>query len=61
MQELLKMLNKAKESLDNYYEIYKNNDCFNIKNSPKDYLEWIDKKQKLLLILVNLFKNQKNI
>ena len=47
MQELLNILNNAKNSLDSYYEIHKFKDFSNRRNTPKDYLEWIDKKQKL--------------
>ena len=49
MQELLNILNNAKNTLDNYYEIHKNEDFYDKRNSPKDYLEWIDKKTKIIM------------
>lgn len=49
MQELLNILNNAKSTLDNYYEIHKNEDFSNKRNTPKDYLEWIDKKTKIIM------------
>lgn len=49
MQELLNILNSAKSSLDNYYEIHKFEIFFDKRNSPKDYLEWIDKKTKIII------------
>lgn len=49
MQELLNILNNAKNSLDNYYEIHKLEDFSNKRNTPKDYLEWIDKKTKIII------------
>jgi len=49
MQELLNILNNTKASLDDYYEIHKSEDFSNKRNSPKDYLEWIDKKTKIIM------------
>lgn len=49
MQELLNILNNAKNSLDNYYEIHKFENYSNKRNTPKDYLEWIDKKTKIII------------
>ena len=49
MQELLNILNDTKNTLDNYYEIHKNEDFSDKRNTPKDYLEWIDKKTKLIM------------
>ena len=49
MQELLNILNDTKSTLDNYYEIHKNEDFSNKRNTPKDYLEWIDKKTKIIM------------
>ncbi len=49
MQELLKLLNNAKDSLDDYYSIHKNEDYTNMRNSPKDYLEWVNKKTKIII------------
>ena len=39
MEELLNVLNNAKDTLDKYYEIHKNEDYSNKRNTPKDYLE----------------------
>ena len=39
MQELLNILTDTKSTLDNYYEIHKNEDFSNRRNTPKDYLE----------------------
>ena len=49
MQELLNILNNTKNTLDNYYEIHKNENFYDKRNSPKDYLEWIDKKTKIIM------------
>ena len=49
MEELLDILNNAKNSLDTYYEMYKNQDFSDRRNTPKDYLEWIDKKTKIIM------------
>ena len=49
MQELLNILNNAKSTLDNYYEMHKNENFSNKRNTPKDYLEWIDKKTKIIM------------
>ena len=49
MQELLDILNTAKTTLNNYYDIHKDEDFSNKRNSPKDYLEWIDKKTKIII------------
>lgn len=49
MQELLDILNNTKNTLDNYYEIHKDEDYSNKRNTPKDYLEWIDKKTKIII------------
>ncbi len=49
MQELLNILNTAKNSLDSYYEIHKAENFYNKRNTPKDYLEWIDKKTKIII------------
>lgn len=49
MQELLNILNDTKSTLDNYYEIHKNKDFSNKRNTPKDYLEWIDKNTKIIM------------
>ena len=49
MQELLDILNTAKTTLDNYYEIHKDEDFSNKRNTPKDYFEWIDKKTKIII------------
>lgn len=49
MQELLDILNNTKNTLDNYYEIHKDEDYSNKRNTPKDYLEWIDNKTKIII------------
>ena len=49
MQELLNILNNTKNTLNNYYEIHKNENFYDKRNSPKDYLEWIDKKTKIIM------------
>ena len=49
MQELLNILNTTKHTLDNYYNIHKNEDFSNKRNTPKDYLEWINKKTKIII------------
>lgn len=49
MQELLNILNSAKSTLYDYYELHKNEDFSNKRNTPKDYLEWIDKKTKIIM------------
>ena len=49
MHELLNILNTTKCTLDNYYEIHKDEDFSNKRNTPKDYLEWIDKKTKIII------------
>lgn len=49
MQELLKLLNNAKSSLDFYYNIHKDKNYTNVRNSPNDYLEWVDKKTKIII------------
>lgn len=49
MQELLNILNNTKDSLNDYYEIHKSEDFSNKRNTPKDYLEWIDKKTKIIM------------
>lgn len=49
MQDLLKILNSAKASLDDYYEINKDKNFNNQRNTPKDYFEWIDKKTRMII------------
>lgn len=49
MQELLNILNNAKDSLDNYYNIHKDVDYSNKRNTPEDYLRWIDTKTKIII------------
>ena len=49
MNKLLKILNNTKDTLDKYYTIHKNENYSNGKNSPKDYLEWINKKTTILI------------
>ena len=49
MEELLNVLNNAKDTLDKYYEIHKNEDYSNKRNTPKDYLEQIDRKTKIII------------
>ena len=49
MDELLTILNCAKNSLDDYYFLHKCENFLDKKNSPKDYLEWIDKKTKIIM------------
>lgn len=59
MQELLNILNTAKTTLDNYYKIHKNENFYNKRNSPKDYLEWIDKKTKIIMNSPKFIKKSK--
>lgn len=40
MQELLNILNNAKSTLDNYYEIHKSEDFFNKRNTPKNIVSF---------------------
>ena len=49
MQELLNVLNATKNTLDKYYDIHKDEDFSNRRNTPKDYLEWVDKKTKIII------------
>ena len=49
MKFLFELLNNAKNQLDNYYELHKNDNYINERNTPKDYLEWIDKKTKIII------------
>lgn len=49
MQDLLKILNSAKTSLDDYYEINKDKNFNNQRNTPKDYFSWIDKKTRIII------------
>lgn len=49
MQELLNVLNATKNTLDKYYDIHKDEDFSNKRNTPKDYLEWVDKKTKIII------------
>lgn len=49
MQELFNILEDAKKILDNYYELHKNEIFFNQRNSPKDYLEWVKNKTKIIM------------
>lgn len=49
IKDLLNILNNTKITLDNYYEANKNKEFYNLKNTPKDYLEWIDKKTKIIM------------
>lgn len=49
MQELFNILNTTKNTLDYYYEIHKKGNFNNKRNTPKDYLEWIDKKTKIII------------
>ena len=49
MQELLELLNNAKNSLTKYYDLHKNINYNNVKNSPSDYLHWVDKKTKIII------------
>ena len=48
-EELLNVLNTTKNTLDKYYDIHKDEDFSNKRNTPKDYLEWVDKKTKIIL------------
>lgn len=59
MHELLNILNNAKISLDNYYNLHKNDDFYNKRNTPKDYLTWIDKKTKIIINSPNFIKKSK--
>lgn len=49
MQELFQMLQKAKITLEEYYNLYKNIDFKGQRNTPKDYLEWISKKTNIIM------------
>ena len=46
MQELLNGFKYNQNTLDKYYDIHKDEDFSNRRNTPKDYLEWVDKKTK---------------
>lgn len=59
MQGLLHILNTTKTTLDSYYQIHKSEDFSNRRNSPKDYLEWIDKKTKIIMNFPNFIENSK--
>ena len=59
MEELFKILNIAKLSLDNYYEKHKIFDFSDNKNSPADYLKWIDTKTKIILNSQSFLKKSK--
>ncbi len=59
MHELLNILNNAKTSLDTYYNLHKNDDFYNKRNTPKDYLTWIDKKTKIIMNSPNFIKKSK--
>ncbi len=59
MEELLDILNTTKTTLDFYYTIHKNEDFSNKRNSPKDYLQWIDKKTHILINSPNFIKKSK--
>ena len=61
MQELLNYLNTAKNTLNNYYEIHKNEIFTNKKNSPKDYLEWIDKKTQIIINSPKFIEKSKEV
>ena len=61
MQELLDALNNAKNILDTYYEIHKDETFKDIKNNPKNYLEWIDKKTKIIINSPNFIKKSKEL
>ena len=49
MDDFLSILNNTKNTLANYYEIHKDENFSNKRNTPKDYLEWIDKKTKIIM------------
>lgn len=49
MQELFQMLQKAKITLEEYYNLYKDIDFKGQRNTPKDYLEWISKKTNIIM------------
>lgn len=59
MKDLLNILNTAKSSLDSYYEIHKADDFSNQRNTPKDYLEWVDKKTKIIINSPRFIKKSK--
>ena len=59
MQELFKILNTAKNTLDDYYELHKADTIFSQKNSPKDYLEWVDKKTRIIINSPNFIQKSK--
>jgi len=61
MQELLDILNNAKKSLDNYYEIHKDENFSDQRNTPKDYLEWVDRKTKIIINSPTFIQNLKNV
>ena len=56
MGDFLSILNNTKHTLDNYYEIHKDENFSNKRNTPKDYLEWIDKKTKIIMIQIVVIK-----
>ena len=59
MQKLLNILENTKSTLDKYYEIHKDENFSNKRNTPKDYLEWIDKKTKIIINSPEFIKESK--
>lgn len=60
MEELLDSLNKAKYSLEEYYKINKCKEFDSERNTPKDYLEWIDKKTRIIINSSEFIKKSKD-
>ena len=61
MDDFLAILNNTKNTLDNYYEIHKDENFSNKRNTPKDYIEWIDKKTKIIMNSPKFIQKSKNI
>lgn len=59
MEDLLNILKIAKSSLDIYYEIHKDDNFSNKRNTPRDYLEWVDKKTKIIINSPEFIKKTK--
>ena len=59
MQKLLNILENTKSTLDKYYEIHKDEIFSNKRNTPRDYLEWIDKKTKIIINSPEFIKESK--
>jgi len=59
MQKLSYILTTIQNTLDTYSDIHKNEDFSNKKHTPKEYLEWINKKTNIIMYSSNFFKKSK--